>query len=875
MDLTLFPQAIAALNSPQNQEAFVNANQYLTLLFNNDPFSFGQATLDLLFSTNEIIYIDQCCVLFRRFSSTYSKTLSAEQLGLLFQRLSQNFLNLCSNIKIQPHFKSLIANSMAFIGSSFFLITQETASQEFLVSFLQGNPAFFEYTLTAISDMITLIPNQLCFPFDFISQIISNVTTLSQPILSLFFATASCDITNEALQPLFSHIMELSSPETLKFLLQNLLDFSEKYSLFFAPRIGEFTTAIGELAADPSNPFRVLAILLLASLAENAPEMCSQQPFLEPAVTSLISILSEVDDNTPWDFDPNDDNPSTVARQAISEIFAAVSQHESSLVLSCIMAYHSLVFEQESTPEQKYAVLTAISEMKTLVLKQEDENFYRQLSCELEKQGNIAERNAINEILKMGDFNYDLVDPTAHNPTSTFYTPILEILFDSDQGQTRLRCAAYDVISQASIHTISMLKFFPQLFQLTFSETTPFMQLKAIKALRSIICHIHSNELIQNYASYFEGIIQLTAEAAPEIKPHLIILLGQYAKNLGTNLNEMFGQLLMFVASQFQIKYDNQTLDIANKIAVVTATGLLCANKSESLWIPDLAEYLNGLLLYGLGFIHSEHTSNEININDYISFSNNLTDIESSLISLIKFIGRSVVLSEDIYVILRKTIESYINTIPPISPNVNLEMEGLAAFEKVPSLDKTNHFYVTKSEVQPYVCGLHLLNSMLEALSLHFEDDEARCMDIPSVEYLKLAKIILLDYGAVLSIRTPAWGILMSLQNWVIHQNLTKNYIQIFSASLVKGIKEMSIYSDKYNELLLTYCIYFIDFVGNDGIPIEDPALQEFLQLLGDLLNYIVNSTQEFWHKNQLFNRYDNESTWFYSRYNNVEQFLS
>lgn len=299
------------------------------------------------------------------------------------------------------------------------------------------------------------------------------------PKLNLFFSIAMRNLDNEDLQKISLDLLVACPESELKKMLHSLSSFAEKSAMFFQPFLESLVQRLCEIAlnSEYEDIIRDLSMNCLTSIAEGAPGMCqSNEEYYAPVFKTFIQIASEIDDDSPWEYDLNNTQPYQYALDSIAIIF---EKFQSPNIFVPIFDMIMEVLSQDEIPWQTaYASISALAEINYLAMenifasKEEvdvQKNLYERLAGFLDISCHPRTRIAVyNFIWKLSQHLILYPIESEKNPYSNILIMPLEVMMINEDNliAKKISYQAYNQFISQSVGqktVVYLERFYPQL----------------------------------------------------------------------------------------------------------------------------------------------------------------------------------------------------------------------------------------------------------------------------------------------------------------------------------------------------------------------------------------------------------------------------
>jgi hypothetical protein len=212
------------------------------------------------------------------------------------------------------------------------------------------------FIISCLADIVIFSGNLGGMPEEFVMGFLSNYSSCEASVLPrfrLFSAFAACFPKSNLLVELFPSYVQNIPPRLLQKALSILDDLSKTSAEFFGPHLLSFAHYLILIAQNTSldAPTRNVAMFVLGSMFEGAPEMCvTCAEFLHAVLCGLVQVAAELPDGATFEPDPNDISAYRTALDTISVISTEWNQavHGGHPLLPIL----SDIFSHENAPWQ-------------------------------------------------------------------------------------------------------------------------------------------------------------------------------------------------------------------------------------------------------------------------------------------------------------------------------------------------------------------------------------------------------------------------------------------------------------------------------------------------------------------------------------------
>lgn len=233
----------------------------------------------------------------------------------------------------------------------------------FVLNLIQNEPSLSDYIISTIVDTLQG-SHSYCGYNDQDLLYFLSVPSSTKTKFSLLFAHATI---NPEFIPLHENFHQMfnsiTSDDELLEVLFLIHSFAENTPRFFLHHLEYFIKMCCQFALYKPKQIRIQAIAVFAILAESEQEMCRATPlFYQPVIQTLLSTMTEIDDNASWTYDSNKTEPYIEARIALRKICE-------SIMTSDVMKFIGMIVQQgfaqnNLTWQQMYAILSLLNSIR-------------------------------------------------------------------------------------------------------------------------------------------------------------------------------------------------------------------------------------------------------------------------------------------------------------------------------------------------------------------------------------------------------------------------------------------------------------------------------------------------------------------------------
>ncbi|OHS97201.1 hypothetical protein TRFO_36619 [Tritrichomonas foetus] len=573
------------------------------------------------------------------------------------------------------HIKIIVSNTVALFAIHVYNQTKNTFIQQFILKLFEEHPEYETYIINCIMEIVVGCEEMGGFPPQIISQFL--VAPLRNensyvPRCKLFFAVAMNAASDPNLSNLYISQYSSIPPQFLKDVLIIIDTFAEKSASFFEPHLGTIIPFLCSIGLDRNCEHRNLALYCLGSIAQCDPNMCHHHPeFFQPVIHCLIQVMSEINDDTPFEYDPNNLESCTVASdvlKAITESSEDIQNYYSCVDQICIQ---TLQMPQGAPWPCLHAIVSALFDM----------NPGRILICQNDDDG---------------------VENPNYQPIRDFVSRFIPFL-TNPQTHQRVRIAIYKLYSLLST---SMLNYFqngvhdillPVLKVMVTAETVKEVQIASAEALKSFFKQVLPSVILKFFPQTFEEIITILQHSPPYLYRSLVQCISYFA-----SVDKLFYPYLASYVSVLQNLY-SQTTDIRLRFTIIISmTNAFFMLKKTP---PDVYAVL-------LCFLNDTITLIQNNRLDETSH-----DCYTSIMNILHFLGHYA--APFVSVLLPKALERATEEIQINQYQQFESVESSSMLIKIPSLQTGMKCYALTSDVKTVVQSLQMMRQILTCLSFN------------------------------------------------------------------------------------------------------------------------------------------------------------
>ena len=301
----------------------------------------------------------------RIFSSSKLITEIIETLTPLFSKILQSQ-------NVQDNFKKIMAFVLAQLHIFVYHNSNNLDLPNYILKIYDEIPEIRKYLTYFIFEVSISDEDLGGFNIEDLIKILTNSTkdeSIYMSCVNLFFAMATRRPDVQVLQEIFPDLISSCPKSNLDEMLLSLSDYSEHSSSFLYPHLGPLVQRLCDLAIDTemSDSIRDKAMICLTSIGNGAPEMCQNtEEYYIPVFKTLIQIVSEINDESPWEYDVNNTYPYQIALDSISNLF---EKYDNSKIFIPIYEMIMQILSEEEIPWQvAYACISTLSCINILIM---------------------------------------------------------------------------------------------------------------------------------------------------------------------------------------------------------------------------------------------------------------------------------------------------------------------------------------------------------------------------------------------------------------------------------------------------------------------------------------------------------------------------
>ncbi|OHT09676.1 hypothetical protein TRFO_21399 [Tritrichomonas foetus] len=644
------------------------------------------------------------------------------------QNFAENVTTQFCSPTIPDNFKMMLAYILALLHLYIRRVNQNMSILQYLFTTFNSIPDLRKYIMKCLTEIALSSPDYGGVQLDDMMKVVlEDMQNMSLFVIryQLFMALAKNNLENEGFHQLFTQFFFNFPLELAEDILKTTANFADENSIFFQPHLEAVLIRIRDIALNREldESIRNLAILCFLSIAKGFPEMCKfNDVFFGIVLPCFVQIISEIDDDSPWEYDPNYSSPCQTALDVIGSIFELV---ENPLTLNIVFSLMKPVLTNSETPWQiYYAFCSMISEIPCygcldffVGAPPNKENDTKQNENKETHQDQVIFFNFLKELMK----------PVVH---------------------PRVRISVLDAIKSFFKQITSNFPYtpflLPDLTNYAINDEFPEVRLRAFSALNALFHEtIFCSDIDKYYIEYISELIPKLIEEIPkqpiEIKSLILKCIGRImseTKNLFTVfLNPIIISLVNLIKTERDFSFQVRIMRCAS--LTLSCIEYLNTNISQKAILTCMMFFKYSLVLY-----------------------NRCTNEKET---------KSIILSLKVFItLIGKEISPYVQHILPhvlqnASKPITIErvetfnnIYGLASlFINVPSIKKeinnNTKSYVSRSEVIEVANSLSLLASIIQA-------------DPNSQSYVENASMIAKNWICnefiIEGVITPSWHVL-------------------------------------------------------------------------------------------------------------------
>lgn len=308
------------------------ASNIIIEMSNKNMLLFLELNLSLLSQSKDTDLLNFAILLIYRFSKNQFifKTENCPQ--IFWPNFARIIPTVFESTIFSENSKNLVSLIISYFATYFHSIAGDTQIQIFLLELLRQAPQFETYIITSISEIIISSQEYGGFPPDILLQFCTMNLQFPNsiiPRLKLYFAFSmrfftlcnpddqNCIQSKQLLISLFLELFKQTPEEFLGKFISTTGLFAESFAVFFEDHIGVFIPVLCSLASNQACPFRNDAIFCIESFAVGSINMCSSyETYYQPVLKCLLSIMAEINDQSPLNEELNDNSSYIIAQHA-------------------------------------------------------------------------------------------------------------------------------------------------------------------------------------------------------------------------------------------------------------------------------------------------------------------------------------------------------------------------------------------------------------------------------------------------------------------------------------------------------------------------------------------------------------------------------
>ncbi|OHS98961.1 hypothetical protein TRFO_34693 [Tritrichomonas foetus] len=504
MDINTFQQILVSLNSQDNNTR-TQAEEVFTSFMQTNYLGFLELLVLFMSNSDSALIRKQCVIYLFTTARRDSLFLTPQVLNFLWPKLKEHYVEILSSTIFPPEGKDLFCSIIALCASLSYSLNRSTEIQLFLLTCLETHPTLVKYVALSLTELFIAADSTCGISFQNILTIVnSDISSVTNA--ALFFSIAALDPNEEVLHRAFEEILRAIQPQDISEFLKVVMNFAETSASFFGPHMPGFTEYLCQVALNRNLGIeRNYAMMCMASIARGAPQMCqvSNEKFIFPVIQCIISVISEIDDDAPWEYDTNDTSSNVIAKDSFGIIAKACGNQ------TFYNFFIDLMNQVLSKPDQPwqvvYAFITALADLDITTLS----------SFVITNDKNVRS----DQMLPVVKISLQIL-------------PYIQNL----NCHPRIRHATYEVITQLCRYigpyyqTEAGQYVLPTLKDLIFKETHPITSKSVIQCLTAFFSNVTSKDLITDFDINFRELISMLSTAPNDLKPLIARCLGFYAK---------------------------------------------------------------------------------------------------------------------------------------------------------------------------------------------------------------------------------------------------------------------------------------------------------------------------------------------------------
>lgn len=470
-----------------------------------------------------------------------SKRIFADQdLALeVIQDLTPLVANILQSPKVEDNFKKIMAYVLAHLHIFIYRSISNTDIPTYLLTIYNQMPEIRKYLVFCISEISFNDEEYGGFGIEDLCTVVTdniNDEATYIPKLNLFFSIAMRNIDNEDLHKIFPDLFSACPQSQIMDMLKAFSNFAEHSSIFFQPFLEPLVQRFCEIAQDTDNDIKLRnsAMNCLTSMAEGATELYqSSEEYYAPVFKTLIQVAAEINDDSPWEYDANNDEPYQIALDSIAILFEKFQNVD---IFIPIIEMAINVLQQDDVPWQTaYASISALAEINMITMntifessKEEVQKMlFEKLATFLDIECNPRTRIAVyNFIWKLSQHGVIFPLVTEKNKYTQILIEPLEVVMILEDNRIAKKIAyqAYaQFISQSTSQKTNLYceRFYPQLEkELQTLEDNDF-KIYIVRLIGPIV-KLARDDSIKYFQNIFQISVALMRDKDPNVRAEAV-----------------------------------------------------------------------------------------------------------------------------------------------------------------------------------------------------------------------------------------------------------------------------------------------------------------------------------------------------------------
>ena len=699
---------------------------------------------------------------------------------------------------IPSNIKMLISNIIALFAIEIFKTTGNNSIQQYVLSLYQQHPEFEMYILECIMEIIIGSDDMGGFSFEIVLALLTSQIRYEEsfiPHCKLFFTAAMKFPDNQLLSHMFEEKYRNIPIQYLNDFLSVIDNFAEKSAIFFEAHLSSFIPFLCSIALNKECNSRNMALFCLGSIAKGSPLMCStRQEYYENVISCLFSVVSEINDDSPLDFDSldlNDNESYNIARDVIKTI--AESNESSITYLECA----EKIFQETSKQvpfswQNVYAIAIIYTDFG---------------------------KNTINLILENSE-SKDFSGRNDYTFLIQFVKRFLPFLQDPNTNP-RLKISIYNLFQSISSNLINFFQdgtadiLLPIIKTMVLAENIKEVKIAAANALVSYFEGISDKILIKFYPQSFNELLIILQNSPEYLYSSLIKGIGSFAA-----LGELFLPNLFKYISEL-CNYYFQTQDRHLKLQIIFSITKICYR-----FISDLSQYTQDLIKMFLHFL------NDLIQMIQIIDENSDPECTNCLLNILNFLKNRAI--QFVPILLPYAIGKASEEIEIIQYQQFDSIQQSLHLLQIPSDQAGIKLYALHSDVNTVSFGLKLMN----CLSFCMEKNITNFLE----KYISIIQKWITNSYFIQEIKLNTWNLLYQISNNFINQyNKLKRQIYdenyITQNQITPEINENTLMEQLLIIKQLLH-LFFTDFnllIGKGDLSFNSQILFSLMHILEDV----------------------------------------